>query len=401
MVTINNEIQAFYDNMNGNLENLNAKISNLMESIDILKKNNASFSESLAYLYKGQAQDTIVQNLTAISNRLDLLSTSINEKLNASLSQSKTIVDSTKQLIELKNKINNETVEDTNIENDQNTFNTKQNDILSKIKELIGLDGLIISNEQNNNQNTVDVSALAPGTYKEYTYTASNGVTVDYYAYIPSNIESVDGAPVHLHLWPSRKNGGPMGYYNVHGLPKLLTDGSTPSGIVICPKLQANEVYDQQHLDAIKELSDSYVQTYNCDKNRISVSGQGGGGQAAINFAAKYPDYFSKVVSLYSLDTANNYDELGIPKELAEYNLTKNNITLIRCTGGGAELDNRSINYTNELYNKIHSSNLDIIDNPHYIYGDDLFSKTFTYKGKSYTNLLEYCMAMNKDSSKA
>ena len=73
MVTINSEIQSFYDNMNGNLENLNAKISNLMESIDILKKNNASFSESLSTYYKGQAQDTIVQNLTAISNRLDLL----------------------------------------------------------------------------------------------------------------------------------------------------------------------------------------------------------------------------------------------------------------------------------------------------------------------------------------
>ena len=371
-----------------------------MDSIDNFKKFNAIYSESISSYYKGNAQQDALQNITAISNRLELLSSNIHEKLSKSISDSKSIIDSTKELIELKNKINNEesvNADDESLYNEKVTFNDKQNNLLVKLKELIDLDGLINLEQKDSSQNAIDASTLTPGTYKEYSFTASNGVTIDYYAYIPSNIEDTEGLPVHLHLWPSRSNGGPDGYYNIHGLPKLLREGSSASGVVICPKLYADEVYDQQHIDALKELSDSYVNTYKCDSNRISVSGQGGGGQAAINFASRYPDYFSKVVSLYSLDTAYNYDEFGLSKSTAEYNLSKNDITLIRCTGGGDNLDARSIKYTDELYNSLkHFKNIDVYDNPHYIYGDDLFSNKFTYEGKTYSNLLEYCFAKEK-----
>ncbi len=406
MVTLNNEIQNFYDNLNGKVNNLNVKTNNLMDTMDKLKQVNMTFGENLSYYYKGEAQNNALLNVAAINDRLNILSESINEKLLASVFKIQDILDLTKQLIEMKNNINS--AESANQENDTSKaeylFNEKQREALKKIKELIDLDELIDLKQKDKNQieeGEVDTSQLdlMPGSYKEYKYTASNGVTIDYFAYIPANIESVKDVPVHLHLWPSRQNGGSMGYYNVHGLPKILYEGGTPSGVVICPKLEANEIYDVDHIDAIKELSDSFVSKYSCDKNKISISGQGGGGQAAINFAAKYPDYFTKVVSLYSLDTANSYDEIGLSKEQAEANLAKNDIILFRCTGGKGDLDERSINYTNKLFNSLKNkskTNIDLIDNPHYIYGDDLFSDPFTYEGKTYKNLLEYCLAQEK-----
>jgi len=139
MVTLNNELQTFYNNLNNNISTLNTKANNLTEAIDNLKRFNNSFSEALAYYYKGKAQDSTLDNLTAINSILDKLSSSLAEKLNASILKSKKIIDSTTELIELKNKINNEEqqTDDENQDRTNNnisTFNTKQTEILASIK---------------------------------------------------------------------------------------------------------------------------------------------------------------------------------------------------------------------------------------------------------------------------
>ena len=403
MVSIDNELQGFYNNMNGKVSSLSTKATNLAESITNFQTFNTSFADTFTSYYKGKAQDNTLQAISAINDNLGIIAESINEKISSSLKDAQSIVDSTKQLIELRNRINNaeqstEEAETTN--NEESTFHYKQKEVLGKLKDLKGRDGVIAIEKNTKGHSTVEITNLIPGSYKEYKFTASNGVTIDYFAYVPSNIETTEGLPIHIHLWPSRANGGPMGYYNVHGLPRLLREGQSSSGVVICPKLEANEKYDNEHLAAIKELADSYVTTYKCDSNKISISGQGGGGQGAINMAAKYPEYFSKVISLYSLDTAYNYDEMGMSGEQAKKNIGKNDVTLFRCTGGGENLDKRSIRYTSELYSSLSPySDIDVIENPHYIYGDDLFSEPFTYEGKTYANLLEYCMAQTREDT--
>ena len=411
MVSLNSEIQDFYNSMNDKINSLNTKTSSLIDTMNNFQSFNSAFGDNFSTYYKGKAQTTALQNINAINETITLIMESVSEKIGTSLQESQSILDSTKQLIELKNKINNaeystEVPTDTEgadkantTSNDVYLFNTKQKEVLEKLRHLKGLDEVITVEENDTSlSSAVNTADLIPGTYKEYKYTASNGVTVTYYAYIPENIETTEGLPIHLHLWPSRSNGGPLGYYNVHGLPKLLSEGQSASGVVICPKLEADEVYDAEHLAALKELSDSYVNTYKCDANRISISGQGGGGQGAINMAAKYPNYFTKVISLYSLDTAYNYDEIGLTNAQARANLSQNDITLIRCTGGGSTLDSRSSTYTSELYSSLSPYvDIDVYDNPFYIYGDDLFGGPFTYEGKTYTNMLEYCLSQTRE----
>jgi dipeptidyl aminopeptidase/acylaminoacyl peptidase len=237
------------------------------------------------------------------------------------------------------------------------------------------------------------------GEYVNKSFTASNGVKIDYYVYVPKNIDSEEELPLHLFLWPTRSQG-PQGYFNVHGLPALLRNGQDASGVVICPKLGADEKYTNSKMKALKELMDSYVKEYNLDENRISVSGQGGGGQAAINIATKYPNYFSKVAGLYSSAATSDYTKFASSKEEAENNIANNSILLIKSRGGGDYLNERSENYTNKIYNELKKyNNIDVIKNPDLgdLYGSSLYKKEFTYDGKTYTNFLEYMFAQTKN----
>ena len=274
----------------------------------------------------------------------------------------------------------------------------ESNDMLDKIKMIV-LSSLV-KNDRASLQNNIEIESdiIEGGKYVNKSFTGSNGVKIDYYVYVPKNINNEEELPLHLFLWPTRSQG-PGGYFNVHGLPALLRHGQDASGVVICPRLGANEKYTNSKMKAIKELMDQYVETYNLDKNRISVSGQGGGGQAAINISTKYPDYFSKVAGLYSSAATSDYSNYASSKEQAEFNVANTSILLIKSRGGGDYLNNRSENYTNKIYNKLKKyNNIDVINNPDLgdLYGASLYKKEFTYNGKTYPNFLEYMFAQTK-----
>ena len=244
----------------------------------------------------------------------------------------------------------------------------------------------------------VDSDISEGGQYVRKNFTASNGVEVDYYVYLPTTVKSDKEIPMHLFLWPTRA-AGPGGYFNVHGLPALLRKGQSASGIVICPRLGANEKYTNSMAKALKELLDSYAAEFNVDENRISISGQGGGGQAAVNIATKYPDYFSKVAGVYSSAATSDYGKYADSKEQAELNVASNDILLIKSRGGGDELNTRSAEYTDRLYKKLSKhDNVEVIDNPSPgdLYGHYLYQNQFTYDGKTYKNFLEYMFAQTK-----
>ena len=230
MVTLNNDLQNFYDNMNGNISSLDSRAGNLMESVNDLLKYNSEFSDSIASYYKGKARKNALQNLFDVNDTLNKISSSINEKLYTSITMSKDILNSIDELIVLKNKINNTSVY-VNKEQDIRTnteqgpeqltessitinnysdiylFNSKQTDTLNKLKTLLNIDSSLNIEKSEIGGGIIDKLDLKPGKYTEYKFTASNGLTVDYFAYIPGNIENVEGVPIHLHLWPSRKNG--------------------------------------------------------------------------------------------------------------------------------------------------------------------------------------------------
>ena len=107
MVTLNSELQNFYDNMNGKISTLDAKAGNLVESMTELQKFNSQFSDSVAYHYQGKVQKNTLQNLSSINSTISTITSSINDKIYTSITTSKELLDSINELIELKNKINN------------------------------------------------------------------------------------------------------------------------------------------------------------------------------------------------------------------------------------------------------------------------------------------------------
>ncbi len=130
------------------------------------------------------------------------------------------------------------------------------------------------------------------------TFKSSTGEEIEYIIYIPKNIDKVENVPAMLYLHGYNDN-----YYNPawhrSGLTGLIEGKEiTPPGIVIMPHIR-----DHKNLDILKELTDSVVKQYSCDKDRISISGHSYGGIATYKMIDKYKGYFSSAVPISGCDT--------------------------------------------------------------------------------------------------
>lgn len=112
-------------------------------------------------------------------------------------------------------------------------------------------------------------------------FTASNGVKVEYYLYLPDYGEDVEGLPVHMYLHGFNENGDLV---LSCGLPQLINDQVlTPEGICIC--IQGHRNFDNpNYQESLIELVDHVVDEYNADKNKVSLSGHSWGAMTGYYF---------------------------------------------------------------------------------------------------------------------
>ncbi len=141
----------------------------------------------------------------------------------------------------------------------------------------------------NNTDTTVtgDVSGAKKGTTTVQHYTDPvTGKTLTYKIFIPEGTDATK-LPVTLYL-----DNGNNGLYN-----EMDKKTFTASGIIVYVDSHSASKFgglrSDSFLTTCKSLTDSVVQTYNGDSNRISVSGFSLGGQAAFQMTVKYPGYFA------------------------------------------------------------------------------------------------------------
>ena len=265
-------------------------------------------------------------------------------------------------------------------------FDNAQNlDLLEDIQKIV-----LGSINRGQMETTLDTTTLLEGKYNKGNYTSTKGVNVEFYAYIPDNADSTNNLPIHIYLSSNEDANN----FNNTSLTSYLNNGEKASGIVICPKLgNGNDYYSKEYLEAVKELTDSLTKKYNCDSSRISVSGSGAGAQASMNIATLYPDYFSKVVCVDNQNAVTGPSSMvDGDKNKAVTNLSKNNI-LELTTKDNSESNTYSATFYDELkeYGNIDYKYID--DNSN---NESVYKNEFTYNGKTYTNLLEYCMSVLK-----
>jgi len=142
-------------------------------------------------------------------------------------------------------------------------------------------------------------SNLGYGSFKVQHFVASNGVKIPYYIYLPDKVQS--NLPVMIYMHGGSSHGTSKGAWTASGLTKLIADRKiTPPGIVICPYIKNFE--GDNVAKGVRELCDEVVRTYNCDTNRISISGHSYGAITAYRAVNQNPGYFSAVVPISGYD---------------------------------------------------------------------------------------------------
>ena len=263
--------------------------------------------------------------------------------------------------------------------------NANNSDLLEEIRK-------IVLNKINNGKETIiDTTSLIEGKYNKSNYSATNGINLEFYAYVPDEASSLENLPIHIYLSSNDDNSN---FNNISLTGYFSKDGQKAPGIVICPKLgNGNEYYSKEYLEAIKEAVDALAKKYNCDTSRISISGTDAGAQASMNMATLYPDYFSKVVCIDNKNAVTGPSSMvDGDKAKAVTNLSKNNIL---------ELTSKDNNESN-TYSSIFYDELKEYGKIDYQYIDDksdknsVYKNQFSYNGRTYSNLLEYCMSVKK-----
>ena len=187
------------------------------------------------------------------------------------------------------------------INNKNNEFNRLHRETLTVLNGLKRMDKPIAIEELNSvdiNSNSVIVVG---GTFTEKRFTASNGVTVSYYLYVPKVKDSSTKLPIltYFHgIQDTVKRNENNNFKYGGGLAGLIETGKlNPKGIVIFPQAENGtadrDFYSKPYQEAVIELIKTTAKDYNGDLNRASVAGHSNGGAAAQHIVNNYPGFFA------------------------------------------------------------------------------------------------------------
>jgi predicted peptidase len=248
-------------------------------------------------------------------------------------------------------------------------FKSDQDTCLAKLTVVKGIDGSVdvsVKTEAAEDSSELteqlkeQLKDLKYGEINYFEFESSEGRKIKYYVYVPENAKDIENLPVLLYMHGDATGDGDATRALRQGLPKMIANKEvTPQGIVIMPYFPG---YDQKGSSkALKELTDTVVETYNCDKNKISVSGHSRGGMMAYQLINEYPDYFSccvpisgsykvtdsfKNVKVWSFNSTNEGNNLSA----VTYNAGVNAVNNVNKVGGTAKLTSlkKKHKYTNE-----------------------------------------------------
>ena len=222
-------------------------------------------------------------------------------------------------------------------------------------------------------------------------YTASNGVKVSYYVYMPKS-RSTGKIPVHIYLHGDGESGS--GVLNT-SLPKLLNEDSlNPNAIIICPQ-GSNDKNDRSYQwksknyrDALIELTNKLASENNGDTNKISLSGHSRGAIMGYQIASENPGYFSAFVPVsgYSKGLESGVDNLS--------NLNDVKIWGFHGTNDSATEYEKALHVMTQLGDNMQ---MHVFEGAGHSIQNDTYSGKFEYNGVLYSPL-EWAIAQERKS---
>jgi len=398
MGTISEELKKFKDTVGPSLDSMKSQANTIVDTMTTVANTTQTASSGISSYYQSANKDTVLKRFVKLSKVLSDIGTSVSgDLLGGMLSGASTVVSLVEELDEINKKIEaqqsiinstrvNEEDAKSKIQSAQSEisslnslFTTKHDEALQALNKIKGMDSSLSFVESYSTNSYLDVlDQLEYGTFESAKFTASNGLTLEYWIYVPDyGVEVSDmSAMLYMHGGSTHQNVS-LNQAKQYGLTSKIASGEvTPPCIVVMPAMTD---FTERGLTAAKELMDSVVDEYNVDPNKVSVSGHSYGGISACKLVNMYPDYWSCCIPISGVSgitdafkdvptwSFNGTSEGGSGN--TSYGAGVNAVKKINSIGGQAKLTSLQTGHsgTNKVtYEKEYESPDGITENPLY-----------------------------------
>ena len=398
------ELKSFKEAVGPNISSMNTCTSNIASKIEELNSKLNASKQEIETAYKTSGDNKAVTKFANTSEIVLQMKSDIESTITGALGKANNLIEKITSLEELATKIktseaavsreSSKTEVDeaalasarSNLSSLEKEFDKMLPEAESLLAELKSLDksadiGSVDTSSSANTNLTIYtefLNNLKYGSFTHQQFEDSNHNVIDYYLYVPDNVENISGLPVMLYMHGAGKDASQAACLN-YGLPnKIMNKEITPQGIVICPYIKNHT--SEQTLTTLKELTDSVVATYNADPDRVSLSGHSYGGMVAYKLVNKYPNTYSAVVPISGWDEVTDafkttkvwafhgvYDNQGDQNRHTTYNGQVNAVNSINNIGGTAEMTTLKMGHAytqNKTYETTYLSPDGIEENP-------------------------------------
>jgi predicted peptidase len=100
-----------------------------------------------------------------------------------------------------------------------------------------------------------------------------------------------------LFLHGMGERGADLELLKLHGIPKVIAQGTDFPFIVVSPQCPDNSIWTNE-LEALHALLDAVIENFNVDLSRIYLTGLSMGGFGTWHLAATYPSLFAAIVPI-------------------------------------------------------------------------------------------------------
>ena len=310
-VVIDQELINFKTKVEPSLGNMNSTKSLLVSKLTNLSNTATSVKSSIDNVYNSENKASILSKFDDINSVYAKISSSVEGDLGNILGKAESLISLVSQLETLRNEIAKDeyivghadnykasevSAARASINNNTSQFNSKHQEALTALSTLKGMDaslGFTSSSSTSTASGSYNNGQIVGRTFERRTFVSSKGVKMDYYIYIPKYATDVKNLPVHVYLHGGGGTGGVK-----YSLPKMINKGLDVNGIVISPLSTSGQWLNEDLEDAVVELTQQVVESYDADSNRISLSGHSNGANGGYRILSRYPDYFSAFVPI-------------------------------------------------------------------------------------------------------
>lgn len=320
--TIPQELLTFKNSVSPSIETMNSTLTTISDKVTEVIAVNEEAKNGIDRYYNSENKASMISSFTNLNNIFNKINTSLDSDLKKMISDSKTIIEKVEKLESLNEEIkkqeeiidhesakeqpSNSTISNAReiINSKETEFDTIEKEATTMLNTLKSMDSSLSFttefSQTGSDYNTLK-SLQTGGHIEEYEFTASNGVTMKYYLYIP---EFADGTKTNLPLclYLHGDSGWSKGALS-NSLPKLLADGTlNVPGIVLIPESNSAAWWDDskgadKNRQAAVELTRKVAADYQCDMTRISACGHSNGGCGVFHMVRDNTDLFSCYVA--------------------------------------------------------------------------------------------------------